>query len=194
MWVSGRVCRIVVFCSAEWVVHPPRNGSSPLSPGHHNDYDLPCLLVRCPACMLAYLVDRTVSLVACPIWHCRALPARQSVSYLPAVLLLLPDCSCSALPACPSVPCSCGFALHCFRVGCSLTWWRSPPPSAGAARHGLRAQGCTLSTRCTLYTLICVVARQARSVHMYETVRICVIGGLGGIRDGLVGFTSHRVT
>ena len=29
---------------------------------------------------------------------------------------------------------------------------------------------------------------------MYETVHICEIGGLGGIRDGLVGFTSHRAT
>ena len=63
-------------------------------------------------------------------------------------------CYYHAVPACPSVQCSCGFALPCFRIGCSPPTWRlSPPPLAGAFRHGLRAQGCTFSARCTLYTL-----------------------------------------
>ena len=95
---------------------------------------------------------------------------------------------CRAVPACPSVQCSCCFALPCFRIDCSPPTRRlSPPPIAGAFRHGLRAQGCTLSSRCTLYTLLCLAlpVRPGRAGRWSSESTACVkwsaigLGSLG---------------
>ena len=128
----------------------------------------------CPrACLLPLLVLRRLVIAVCTALniclHCffllcccfapiatavpcfACLPIR-IVSYsdliLPAVPLLCPIAT--AVPCPPAHP-----RLHsCGSASPSQPRWLSPPPLAGAVRHGLRVQGCTFSARRILYTLL----------------------------------------